>query len=253
MDSGTFLRDAINRMRGIRYKTLSELAKMANVNQGNLSSFMKPEGDPKRRETMTFDSAWKILGVLGLQPDAMAKGVYTAPTKAVCFVDATVVPAGKNVAPPQAEDYLAAPMVGEVGAGRGYIAQDDVLSWFLVYRHALPAQHSGDLFAVQIGKTSTSMQPTLNPGDIVLVDRGADVRGCFGRMMLVRDADLESGMIKRVDLTPTKDNDTIITYYSDNAAQFRPMVYSLRDDFNGDLNNAIVGRVIWAWSDVRNK
>ena len=67
MDSSEFLREAIARMKGVKYNTLSELAKMANVNQGNLSSFMKPKGDPKRRETMTFDSAWKILEALEIQ------------------------------------------------------------------------------------------------------------------------------------------------------------------------------------------
>lgn len=53
----------------------------------------------------------------------------------VCFVNARIVPAGENVPPPQAEDYIAAPMVGEVGAGPGYIPQEEIKSWFLVYKH----------------------------------------------------------------------------------------------------------------------
>jgi len=252
MDSGDFLREAIARMKGVKYKTLSELAKLANVNQGNLSSFMKPKGDPKRRETMTFDSAWKILGALGLQPSAPGKVVAAVATKDVCFVDAKLMPAGENVPPPQAEAYLAAPLVGEVGAGPGYLDQEQVLSWFLVYRHALPRGHSKDLIAVQIGDRSTSMQPTLYPGDIVLVDRGDTSISHAGRMMLVRDPDDGSGMIKRVSTRPA-DDDTLIIYYSDNAAENEPMIYSLGNDFDGNIGNAIVGRVIWAWSDVRNK
>lgn len=61
MESGNYLREAITRLKGKKYSNLSELAQKANINQGNLSAFMKEEGEPGRRETMTFDSAWKIL------------------------------------------------------------------------------------------------------------------------------------------------------------------------------------------------
>ena len=40
---------------------------------------------------------------------------------------------------------------------------------------------------------------------------------------------------------------------SENAAHNPPETYNKNKDFNGDLNNAIVGRVIWAWMDVRDK
>jgi phage repressor protein C with HTH and peptisase S24 domain len=230
---------------------------------GNMSTAMSAWGmNPKtgllgkwfRGERIpSMSSLAPILESLGvsLNFDHIETPAHPA-TKDVCFVDARVVPAGENIEPPQAEDYLAAPLVGEVGAGRGIIAQDDVISWFLVYRHALPAAHSRDLFAVEIAKGSTSMQPTLYPGDIVLVDKGASIDGYYGRMMLVRDPDDGSGMIKRVELKPLKD-DTLVTFYSDNAAEWPPMIYSLKEDFDGDLSRAIVGRVIWAWSDVRNK
>ena len=225
-------------------KSLHKLCLEAGVDYASIYKWMRGQ-----QKSLNLATVSRILDHLGISISSVPA---TIPAKDVCFVDAKTVPAGRGIAPPQAEDYLAAPLVGEVGAGRGYIAQEDVLNWFLVYRHALPAQHSDDLFAVQIGPTSTSMQPTLNPGDIVLVDKGMSVQGFLGRMMLVRDPDGESGMIKRVELTPIE-GDTVVTYYSDNAAHYRPMVYSLRDDFGGDLNNAIVGRVVWAWSDVRNK
>ena len=224
---------------------VSSAARALNVSIQTLHTWMN---GTRRPQLAAISPALDELKATVVLPDQRPSPA----TKDVCFVDAQIVPAGEHIEPPQAEDYLAAPMVGEVGAGRGIIAQDDVISWFLVYRHALPAAHSRDLFAVEIAKGSTSMQPTLYPGDIVLVDKGASIDGCFGRMMLVRDPDDGSGMIKRVELKPLKD-DTLITFYSDNAAEWPPMIYSLNDDFDGDLSNAIVGRVIWAWSDVRNK
>lgn len=169
----------------------------------------------------------------------------------VCFVNAKVVPAGEHIRPPQAEDYIAAPLVGEVGAGPGYVAQDDVESWFLVYKHVPAIMHRRDLIAVEIGRHSTSMSPLLNPGDIVLVDRDDHSVERPGHIMLVRDPD-GSGMIKRVAMNKDGD-DWVIQFYSDNAAKNPPMIYRLNEDFDGDITKAVVGRVIWAWTDVRGK
>lgn len=173
------------------------------------------------------------------------------PAKDVCFVNAKVVPAGEHVHPPQAEDYIAAPLVGEVGAGPGYVAQEDVESWFLVYKHVPAIMHRRDLIAVEIGDHSTSMSPLLNPGDIVLVDRDDHSVEHPGHIMLVRDPD-GAGMIKRVALNKDGD-DWSLQYYSDNAAKNPPMIYRLNEDFDGDITKAVVGRVIWAWTDVRDK
>ena len=173
------------------------------------------------------------------------------PAKDVCFVNAKVVPAGEHVHPPQAEDYIAAPLVGEVGAGPGYVAQEDVESWFLVYKHVPAIMHRRDLIAVEIGDHSTSMSPLLNPGDIVLVDRDDHSVEHPGHIMLVRDPD-GAGMIKRVALNKDGD-DWSLQYYSDNAAKNPPMTFKLGEDYDGDITKAVVGRVIWAWSDVRNK
>lgn len=173
------------------------------------------------------------------------------PAREVCFVNAKVVPAGECVAPPQAEDYIAAPLVGEVGAGPGYFSEEEVQSWFLVYKHVAAIRQRRDLIAVEIGKSSTSMMPLLHPGDIVLVDRGDKLVDRPGRIMLVRDPD-GAGMIKRVSITGKGDDETI-QFYSENAAYNPPETYNKNKDFNGDLNNAIVGRVIWAWMDVRDK
>lgn len=172
--------------------------------------------------------------------------------KEVCFVNAKVVPGGEGVEPPEAEDYLAAPMVGEVGAGPGYIPQEYVKSWFLVYRNLSAVRYRRNLIAVEIGENSTSMMPTLLPGDIVLVDRDDREVRKAGRMMLVLDPD-GAGMIKRVSVKDLPSGDSRITYYSDNAAEHEPVVYSLKEDFYGDWERSIVGRVIWAWSDVTEK
>lgn len=173
------------------------------------------------------------------------------PAKDVCFVNAKVMPAGEHIEPPRVENYIAAPLVGEVGAGPGYFSQDEVQSWFLVYKNVPAIMHRRNLIAVEVGPGSTSMQPLLNPGDIVLVDRDDQDVSRPGHIMLVRDPD-GAGMIKRVALN--KDGrDWSIQFYSDNAAKNPPMSYRLGEDYSGEISNAVVGRVIWAWSDVSNK
>lgn len=170
----------------------------------------------------------------------------------VCFVDAEMSTAGEGAPPPDAIDYMAAPLVGEAGAGPGYLPEEEIRSWFLVYRHQPAVRYRRNLIAVEIGPHSTSMQPTLSPGDIVLVDRDDRDVTQSGHVMLVLDPLDGSGMIKRVSMTPLKD-DCRITYYSDNAQEFPPLVYSLREDFGGSLERSIVGRVVWAWSDMKDK
>lgn len=173
------------------------------------------------------------------------------PSKEVCFVDAKIVNTENNQEKPAAEDYLAVPVVDEVGAGPGIIPQNQLLSWFLVYRHQPAVRYRTNLLAVQIGKNSTSMLPTLRPLDIVLIDRDDKDVKKSGRMFLVMDNE-GAGKIKRVAVEDIK-NDCRIIYYSDNAADNPPEIYSLKEDFLGDWNRCIVGKVIWAWSDVSEK
>ncbi len=139
----------------------------------------------------------------------------------------------------------------EVGAGTGIIPQGKLLSWFLVYRYQPAVLNKTNLIAVQIGENSTSMLPTLNPLDIVLIDRSNRDVSVSGRMFLVLDPD-GAGKIKRVAVEKVK-KDFRIIYYSDNTVNNPPEIFSLNEDFYGEWDRCIVGRVIWAWSDVSNK
>ena len=173
-------------------------------------------------------------------------------TKDVCLVSARIAPAGEFQPPPQAEDYMAVPLVEEVGAGPGLIPQGELLSWFLVYKHQAAVRYRRNLIAVQIGKTSTSMRPIINPGDVVLVDLDDKDTNKPGRIMLVMDPDDGSGMIKRVAVE-NKHSDFRITFYSDNAAENPPQIFSWREDYGKDWSKVVAGHVIWAWSDISGK
>ncbi|MDL2268244.1 S24 family peptidase [Desulfovibrio sp. OttesenSCG-928-G15] len=180
-----------------------------------------------------------------------------AQSREVCFVSALTVPAGGNSPPPFSEDYLAVPLVGEAGAGPGIIPQDEILSWVLVYRNLRSVARRSNLIAVEIGKNSRSMVPLLYPGDLVLVDLNdkGETAGFSppGNIFLVREPGQEGGgKVKRVSVSGQGQN-TILNYYSENSAENEPEPYFLHQDFDGEIDRAIVGRIVWAWTDLSRK
>ena len=227
-----------------KFRTKAELAEFAGIAPSQVKKYQTAS------DMKNIEKFFAFLDKLGVNLDFE---LNPEPDRDVCFVNARIMPAGEHVTPPVAEDYLAAPLVGEVGAGPGYLPQESVESWFLVYKHVPAIMGRRNLIAVEIGKTSTSMLPLLSPGDIVLVDRDDIDVSHAGHIMLVRDPE-GAGMVKRVSVQPTPGSrDFSIQFYSDNAATNPPMLYSLREDYGGEISNAIVGRVIWAWIDVRGK
>lgn len=224
-----------------KYGTAKALADASGVDPANISRWTRGKRSPKLEDVAPIFDVMQAKIVLPDEED---------PARDICFVDARAVPAGANQPPPEVEDYLAVPLVEEVGAGPGLIPQGELLSWFLVYRHQDAIRYRRDLIAVRIGKRSTSMLPILHPGDVVLVDRQDRDVMTPGRIMLVMDPD-GAGMIKRVAVEEVKsERDWRIVFYSDNVANHPPIVYSLREDFLGDWDRAVVGRAIRAWSDI---
>ena len=97
------------------------------------------------------------------------------------------------------------------------------------------------------------MEPTLHPGDIVLIDKG-DYRPSPppGNIYLVRFPGDDGGLaIKRVQ-TYSKDKKYLISFYSDNP-QYPPEIYDLKVEYDNEISRAVIGRVVWAWSDMTKK
>ncbi|CAK7067464.1 MAG: hypothetical protein DELT_01710 [Desulfovibrio sp.] len=225
-------------------RKLNELAERSGVEQSRLSRTLS------QNQQLGLDKVSRLLEAMGARVVFPDHGAEAA--RDVCFVNAKVAPVGEYQAPPQEEDYMAVPLVEEVGAGPGLIPQGELLSWFLVYKHQDAVRYRRNLVAVQIAKNSTSMTPLLHPGDVVLVDLDDKDTKKPGRIMLVMDPHDGSGMIKRVAVDQ-QNSDYRITFYSDNAAENPPSVYSWREDFHKDWNKAIAGHVVWAWADISGK
>jgi transcriptional regulator with XRE-family HTH domain len=173
----------------------------------------------------------------------------------VVFVDAKRTAAAGAAVGPIEENYFAVPMVGEVGAGPGIIPQDEIRSWVLVFRDHHSVRQRHNLLAVEIGKSQTSMMPTLHPLDIVLVDRDDwGQQGNYsppGNIFMVREPGQEGGaMVKRVAVAGRGETSTV-TFYSDNR-DVGPETYLL-SLYEFDLRRAIVGKVVWSWVDLSRK
>lgn len=225
-----------------RFGSANKLAKYLNVPPNLITRWKNKQRIPQ------LDTIQPLMD--------MMKAELTAPVgvklKNVCFVNARVIDADSVENRPKEEDYFAVPILGEVGAGTGFVPENEVKGWFMVHRSVTGSRDIRNLVAVEIAPHSISMRPTLNPLDIALVDK--DDRDWLrnGNIMLVLDPMDGSSMIKRVSAREVK-GDVQITFYSDNFAQYPPMVYSLMQDFGGEWHNAIVGKVIWAWTDMREK
>lgn len=63
-DSSDFLKELIIKNKGVKFKNYNELATKAGINQGNLSNFLS-DSSCNSRNTVTFETAWKILNFLG--------------------------------------------------------------------------------------------------------------------------------------------------------------------------------------------
>lgn len=236
------IRDALQGVVDEHGGNVSKAAEALGVGVQTLWGWMKDRRGAKGRTALwqALDSVGATLAVGGRNPDL---------SRDICWVNPKTVPAGDGLPPPESEDYLAVPLVEEVGAGPGIVPQGELLSWFLVWRHQRAVMGKRDLIAVRIADRSTSMVPTLRPGDIVLVDRQDLDCSKPGRIMLAIDPD-GSGMIKRASVRKKPDRDWQITFYSDNALEHPPMVYSLREDYDGEWSRAVGGHVVWAWSDM---
>ncbi len=231
--------------KGGLFTNKKRMADALDVDPSQLNRFLSGE------RGLTMSSLGRILDKLGVKAsfpdDSLA-------ARDVCFVTPDKTPNAGDKGEPVPEDYLAVPLAAmPVAAGPGIIPDDEINGWVLVWRHHESVRFRSNLVAVEIGRNEHSMIPALHPGDLVLVDREDTNPEPAGRIMLVTEPGESGGaMVKRV-ATKKVDDDIELVFYSDNSREFPPYTYRLKRDYDGDISRAIVGKVIWAWSDMTRK
>jgi hypothetical protein len=140
------------------------------------------------------------------------------------------------------DNYLAVPLTeGFIGAGQeGAIPWEYVESLIYIPLQELGHREGHNLRAIRIGRFSTSMLPTLRPGDIVVIDpqerppnKPIDKNGIYA----VRHMEKEHAALKRL-----RELNDYWLLLSDNQEVDPILIPKL------DTDSFIIGRVIWSWS-----
>jgi phage repressor protein C with HTH and peptisase S24 domain len=237
------LREGLDR-EARRLGSPTQLAREAGVDQATISRYFN------QGQGLGFETVAKLLDRFGgrlVWPDDPADT-----RTAVRFVRTLVNHGAESLPAPSADNYRAIPLVAEVSAGPGRIPEERLESWVLIYAHEPSVRLRADLVAVRVSKGERSMAPLLQPGDIVVVDRGERTPKRDGAAYLVRYPGTGDGAIKRVRYFE-RNKRAFITFYSDNFLEYPPDVFDVEADFGGEIENAIVGRCVWHWSDMEGK
>lgn len=223
----------------------SRLAKVADTHPSTLARLM--DGD--RKKWLMLIS--RLADAAGL--DIRSPYVEETDTSSkVCWVEPQVL--GVSTEPPASEIYLAVPMVTSRAAeSRGKEMWEGIEGWILVHKKSIAPSRWDHLLAIRIAGDSDSMEPTLKPGDIVLCDTNPDQFRFRqpGNIHVAREPD-GSVSVKRVSIKQTSE-DTQLIFYSDDVVNHPPLCFSLMQDYEGELCKAVLGRVIWTWSDMSYK
>ncbi len=201
-----FIREELVRMKHTDRGLLSTFAEKAEVGTDVLSKFQTYENDSEPY----FRTTYKILrGLLGVPPIMLKTET----------------------------DYLPVPLVeGRIAAHpAGSIPGDAVESVLYFPRSQMGGRR--DLVAVRLAPGADSMEPTLHPGDLVIIDRDdkhITPRGLYA----VRLPDLESCTVKRLQPLPEQ---KLILLISDNPA-YPPEAVPWSDQL-------LIGRVFCSWTN----
>ncbi len=138
------------------------------------------------------------------------------------------------------EQYYAIPYLRDAAAaGSGLVMEEQVEGYCIIHRRVAPRPET--IRCVRI--SGDSMAPTLTDGSIVAVDvTPIRIHALEGKVICCRTAD-GSVVIKRLRL-----RNHYALLYSDSEDQLRypPMIVDLRE-----IEEPIIGQVIWAWVDLR--
>lgn len=144
-------------------------------------------------------------------------------------------------------DYYAAPLIdGQIAAGPGReIGEGDYRSFVWIYSPALADRSKHDLVAVEVDPVNgDSMAPTIQPGDIVLIDRSdpSGDPGAFasGKIYAVRTGRHEGCAVKRVYAGKKG-----FVIASENQMKYPPEI-----SWTDDLQELVIGRVVWGWRNL---
>ena len=149
------------------------------------------------------------------------------------------------------DDYIAVPVIDRPELLEpGMIPLHNIRCWCHVNREYESVRgRCGDLIVIQV--VGEDMAPTLPAGCQVLVDRD-DRTPEYGKLFLVRHPHTRVTELRRLYINPQGTDKTII-FANDSTTLKKPIIYSLKRDYHGDMDRVIVGRAVWLRTPIFNK
>ena len=191
-----------------------------------------------------FEHQNAFAAFLGITPQFLGQilgGGRFGSRKLVQFAKRLNVPIGYLLGleklPDFFKDYLSVPVVeGGIAANPAGQISGEAIEFFL-WIHRSQIKGLNNLVAVHLALDADSMEPTLHPGDLVVIDR--DDRELTPRgLYAVRLPDLESCAVKRVQPVPDQQ---LVLLLSDNP-QYLPQPVPWHEQL-------VIGRVVWSWTN----
>ena len=214
---------------GNPYASQAQLARATGESEANISRWLNGSATPTLRK---LEPVLTALGVRIVLPYGAA-----ARTEAVGEQSNTTLPLKQRAG------FMALPMLGEVGADKPLPALiQKPEDWLMVQRELAPPS----AVVLKVSEHERSMLPRICPGDMLLVDTAKKIPISERDVYLVREPKRQRGghLLRRV-VVRKNGRQTFVLFYADNTAEgYAPLLYDLSHYENGDIHNAVKGKVI---------
>ncbi len=228
------------RLRAVRHRlglSQAELAEAVGVSQGTVASYEADRRAPPTpvllalEHTLNINHRWLLEGAG--EPLAGPR-----PTRPAIVADPAQL--GRLEQLEGQDQYYVVPYLRDpAAAGEGLVMEEQVEGYCVIHRRVAPRPEV--IRCVRI--SGDSMAPTLTDGSIVAVDISPlPMRALEGRIVCCRTGE-GAVVIKRLRL-----RSRYALLFSDNEDQRRypPIVVDLQE-----IEEPVIGQVIWAWVDLR--
>ncbi|XPV77032.1 MAG: helix-turn-helix domain-containing protein [Desulfovibrio sp.] len=234
--------DGVRRLARDKFRNPSRMADQLGLSQSQISKLLNGRSMP--RLDFVGELVDKLGGKISFPNNAESTNKEDLDGDAVLNLMGGV----------DAEDYLAVPLTSlGVAAKPEMIREDDIESWVMVWRHHDAIRFKEHFVAIRVEAEDRSVLPMFGPNDMLLVDKTDNAPDPSGRLMLVREPGTYGKAYVRRVATRRKGNDTELVFYTENSKDYPPQVYSLREHYGNNIQSALAGAIVWAWTDVRNK
>jgi len=195
-----------------------------------------------------YKDVCEILDKIGVK--LVWPGEVNVTDRSLTFASPELLNIEGNTPPPVGDEYRAIPLTSaEVAAGPGLIPEDGIQGWCILWKNIPALLRRRNLLCSRLADKQNSMEPTLHPGDFIVIDRNDIIIPSInkGNIFLIRDK-YDGIAVKRLSLQQ-QGMESLLIVHSDNKF-FPPYSINVTQEFEDQLSNVVIGKVVYSWSDM---